>query len=275
MCHLDILSRFHVADISQARKEREETEAQQAAETERRRIEAFNDEIQANSARQQEELERFHARARAKSVASAVVDVHDDSGTLMETFEDWLVIDNIRFRAVKLFHPRSASVDRPSIEQDLAYRGITDEVPNNTVRRDPLGTIWKAEPVSDDAHATLPLEVQIVEISNPYYASGQGLKKLRAVEAELRRLISVRHENLHRIYAVKLETPVSGSPRLAVLMEERPQLTLYDILADSNTIKVDRASEYIEQVLRALGAVHKADLMHRGEYMRHCKFMVT
>ncbi|VDB92332.1 unnamed protein product [Peniophora sp. CBMAI 1063] len=247
-----------------ARKEREEAEAQQAAELERRRIEAFNDEVQANSVRQQEELERFHARARAKSVASTVVEVHDDSGTLMETFDDWLVIDNIRFRTVKLFHPRSASVDRPSIEQDLAYRGITDEVPNNTVRRDPLGTIWKAEPVCDDAHATLPLEVHTVEISNPYYANGQGMKKLRGVETELRRLISIRHENLHRIHAVKLETPLSGSPRLAILMDERPQLTLYDILADNNTIRVERAAEYLEQVLRALGAVHKADLLHRA-----------
>lgn len=56
-------------------------------------------------------------------------------------------------------------------------------------------------------------------------------------------MISVRHDNLLSIYAVKLTTPQSsGPPRLAILMEQRPALTLRDVLEDCEALREERAT---------------------------------
>jgi eukaryotic translation initiation factor 2-alpha kinase 4 len=63
------------------------------------------------------------------------------------------------------------------------------------------------------------------------------------VQEEVQRLIGVRHENVIRVYAVRLTLPQSsGAPQLAVLMEQKPQLTLHDLLEDCETLREERAS---------------------------------
>ena len=95
-------------------------------------------------------------------------------------------------------------------------------------------------------NATLPLEVFIVAFDSHYYTTSQGRKKLKQVETEVQRLIGVRHINLLSIYAVKLTMPQSsGSPRLAILMEQRPSVTLHDVLEDSESLREDRALVHI------------------------------
>jgi hypothetical protein len=45
------------------------------------------------------------------------------------------------------------------------------------------------------------------------------------------------------LYAVKLTLPhSSGAPQLAVLIEQKPQLTLHDLLEDCETLREERAS---------------------------------
>lgn len=71
----------------------------------------------------------------------------------------------------------------------------------------------------------------------------QGRKKLKLVQEEVQRLIGVHHGNVIRLYAVKLTLPQSsGAPQLAILMEQKPQLTLHDLLEDCETLREDRAS---------------------------------
>ena len=58
-----------------------------------------------------------------------------------------------------------------------------------------------------------------------------------------RSLIGIDHENIIKLYAVKLTLPQSnGAPQLAVLMEQKPQLSLHDLLEDCETLREERAS---------------------------------
>jgi len=103
--------------------------------------------------------------------------------------------------------------------------------------------VYQAEPICDDIAATLPLEVHLVTFDSHYYTTHQGRKKLKLVQEDVQRLIGVQHTNVIRLYAVKLTLPhSSGAPQLAVLMEQRPQLTLHDLLEDCETLREERAS---------------------------------
>ena len=113
---------------------------------------------------------------------------------------------------------------------------------------DCLGTIYQAEPICDDIAATLPLEVHLVTFDTQYYTTPQGRKKLNIVQEEVQRLIGIRHENVINLYAVKLTLPQSsGPPQLAVLMEQRPHLTLHDLLEDCDTLREERASVSVQE----------------------------
>jgi translation initiation factor 2-alpha kinase 4 len=103
--------------------------------------------------------------------------------------------------------------------------------------------VYQAEPICDDIAATLPLEVHLVTFDSHYYTTHQGRKKLKLVQEDVQRLIGVQHINIIRVYAVKLTLPhSSGAPQLAVLMEQKPQLILHDLLEDCETLREERAS---------------------------------
>lgn len=107
-----------------------------------------------------------------------------------------------------------------------------------------------------------------MKFASHYYITTQGKKKLKQVEAEIRRLITICHPNLLRVFAVKLTFPhTTGLPQLVVLHESVPGLTLRDVLEDCDSIKESRASEYLVQILSGLNSVHAADVVHRGKYL--------
>lgn len=222
-------------DEERARREREEIEAHEEVERARQLAEAFNEQIRLDAERQQAERQKFKARDRAPSDATEVPSSSED--TLTQSFDRLLEINGLQFQTVKMFHPH----------------------------KECLGTVYLADPICDDVNATLPLEVHVVTFDSHYYTTNQGRKKLKQLEAEIQRVISVRHDNLLSIYAVKLTTPQSsGPPRLAILMEQRPALTLRDVLEDCEALREERATEYLGQILKALHVVHAADLVHRG-----------
>lgn len=118
---------------------------------------------------------------------------------------------------------------------------------------------YLADPLCDDVHATLPLEVHTIEFNSEYYASSQGnhidpspvwltiyvhtgKKKLAQLEAEIQHLMKVHHPNLLSVLAVKLSFHHLGRPRLTILSEQRPALTLQDVLEDCDSLREDRAS---------------------------------
>lgn len=118
-----------------------------------------------------------------------------------------------------------------------------------------------ADPVCDDIHTSLPLELYTVTFDSSYYTTTQGRKKLNTLQEEIQRLTSIRHPNLLGVFAVKLvnmhpsspnpNTPISpaggGSnpPQLMILTERMPGLTLQDVLDDCASLREDRASVHI------------------------------
>lgn len=54
--------------------------------------------------------------------------------------------------------------------------------------------------------------------------------------------MNVHHPNLLSVLAVKLSFPHLGPPQLTILSEQRPALTLQDVLEDCDSLREDRAS---------------------------------
>jgi len=193
--------------------------------------------MQANTERQQQEKEKLRKRHRAKSDAAESEFPASPEDILTETFDDVIEVEGIRFNTVKLFHPKPASMDRPCMEHLIKLKSPSSDISP----LDPLGIVYKADPICDDVNLTLPLEVHALTFESAYYSSTQGKKKLRQIEAELQRLCRVKHRNVCRVYAVRLLFPLAGPPRLSILMEERPTLTLFELLEDSGTLRLERA----------------------------------
>lgn len=64
---------------------------------------------------------------------------------------------------------------------------------------------------------------------------------------------------------MKLNLPHSSDPaQLIILMEQAPPVSLHDVLSDSHSLREDRASQYLTQILKALNALHQRGLVHRG-----------
>ncbi|KAG2126151.1 kinase-like domain-containing protein [Suillus cothurnatus] len=218
------------------RKRREEEEAEREFELAAQRAEELQGQIQADAQRHMlaKEMQYKAARRRAQSDATEVPSSGD---TLTESFPNEIEFRGVRFNAVKMFHPR----------------------------KECLGMTYLADPLCDDVNATLPLEVHTISFNSDYYTTTQGKKKLHAAEAEIQKLINIQHPNLLSTLAVKLNFSYSGaSPRMTILSEQRPALTLQDVLEDCERLREDRASEYLGQILSALNAVHSADIIHRG-----------
>ena len=194
----------------------------------------------------------MQARRRALSDATEVPMSED--ATPIESFEREIKWRGHSFFKVRLFHPRQEC----------------------------LGTVYQADPVCEEPLTSLPMELLSITFVSHYYTTNQGLKKLKQVESELQRLASIRHPNLLAVLAAKLTTPsANSSPRLLILTEQRPSVTLHDVLEDTDHLREDCAQvslsggsptamlisgpqEYLTQILSALQAVHHADIVHRG-----------
>ncbi|THU92883.1 hypothetical protein K435DRAFT_905239 [Dendrothele bispora CBS 962.96] len=62
---------------------------------------------------------------------------------------------------------------------------------------------------------------------------------------------------------------ISPFPQLLSLTEQFPSLTLFDVLDDCESLREDRALEYLIQILEGLGAVHEeGGIVHRGVDVR-------
>lgn len=236
---LAMLMSQRALEEERARKEREQLEAEQELERVQQLAQQLTEEIQADAQRQElEKQKNIKARKRAESDATEVPSSGD---TPMETFSQEIRVRDVAFHTVKLFHPK----------------------------RECLGVTYLAEPVCDDVNVTLPLELHVYTFEASYYTTSQGRKKLKQLESDIQKLITIRHENLISVYAVKLTMPHTSDPtRLAILCEQRPSMTLLDVLENCDTLREERTTEYLLQVLSALQAIHEADLIHRGLDLR-------
>ncbi|KAI0828484.1 Serine/threonine-protein kinase [Trametes gibbosa] len=227
---------------TRARKQREEEEAALQQKRAAELAEQLNEQIRETAHQQQQERERMQqlARKRAMSDATTVGPTDDtlvDSAGEFETFDREVHWKNVSFTRVRLFHSRQEG----------------------------LGTLHQAEPVLERTYDTVPLEVLSVTFMADHYKRPQGLKKLKELESDIRRLTAVRHPNLVAILAVKLALPrAPDNPRLAILTEQRPSMTLNDVLDDTEHIREERATDYLGQILAAINTLHAASIIHKG-----------
>ncbi|KAI0777469.1 Serine/threonine-protein kinase [Trametes elegans] len=226
----------------QAKKRREEEEAAREQQRAAELAEQLNTQIRENVYLQQQERERMQqlARKRAMSDATTVGPTDDtlvEDAAQIEFFDTEIRWKNVVFNRVRLFHSRQEG----------------------------LGTLYQAEPVLEKSLETIPLELFSVSFLADHYKRPQGLKKLKELESEIQRLITVRHHNLVSVLAVKLTIPrLPDNPRLVILMEQRPSVTLHDVLDDSDHIREERATDYLGQILAGINTLHAAGIIHRG-----------
>ncbi|KAJ3758340.1 kinase-like domain-containing protein [Lentinula raphanica] len=222
-------------DEEKARKQKAEADALEEREKEIKHAQELEEQLKLDSARQQVVREReYKARKRASSEAT---EVPLSSEYPTESFASEIEFQGIHFDTVKYFHPRNEC----------------------------LGVTYAADPLCDDVNATLPLQLHVVTFETPYYSTTQGRKKLKQLETEIQRLMAIKHTNVVHILAVKLHIPTSSlASRLSILSEQPPALTLHDVLQDCDSLREERASEYLGQILAGLNAIHSVDLVHRG-----------
>ena len=222
--------------MAQARRRRVEAELEEEQERAAQRAEELQQELKADAERRQQEQELFQkARRRAMSDATEMPPPSEDLTDLtpIETFQEEIQWQGASFMSVKLFHPRKGVY--------CSHHSSSCRDADNRVEC--LGIVWQADPVTEDPHASFNLEVLSITFESRYYSTSQGRKKLKALEAEIQRLCSIRHNNLLAILAVKFTTSHSSGPaRLALLCEGRPSVTLEDVLQDSDSLREDRAT---------------------------------
>lgn len=131
-----------------------------------------------------------------------------------------------------------------------------------------LGTTWQAEPVCDAPRGIVPLDLHVVSFEGNYYGTIKGIsivsllssvviklcfsgrKKLEKVENELQAQCMIRHPCLLCLYAVKLTL---GQPaRIALLMEQRPGMSLRDLLRSGTTLRPQKATVSSEAQLPSI-----------------------
>ncbi|KAF9267032.1 hypothetical protein L218DRAFT_920740 [Marasmius fiardii PR-910] len=224
---------FQMTQRAEDEEKARRLKAEEEARREKEKAFKLAEELQlAADAQKQMWAQERKTRRRAPSDATTVV-----GDTLTETFNEDMEMDGVHFSSIKYYHPRN----------------------------DGLGVSYAAEPICDDFSASLPLQLHVITFETSYYASNQGVKKLKQVEGEIKRLTTVRHENVVRVLGVKLIThKIGSSSQLFILLEQPPALTLHDVLDDCASLREDRVSDYLAQILSGLHAIHASDLVHRG-----------
>ncbi|KAJ3566582.1 hypothetical protein NP233_g6910 [Leucocoprinus birnbaumii] len=271
-------------DEERARREKEAEAQRLLLLQQAKEEEELQSQIRAEQTKQQLQQQQLHHHQqqqhtmlmlRTTSTGSTNTEVFTPGGmglpilaagdTPVERFGKEIIVDGIRFSSVKLFHPRQEA----------------------------LGTVYMADPICDDINTSLPLELYTITFDAPYYTTTQGRKKLNILQEEIQRLTHIRHPNLVSVFAVKLVhphhhgsslfahnghghglvigRPVSpavyngvSAPQLMILTERMPGVTLWDVLEDCDSLREEKASGYLSQILGALNAVHLREIVHRG-----------
>lgn len=125
--------------------------------------------------------------------------------------------------------------------------------------------IYDAEPVCNEAHPPVPLELHVINFESNYYRTHPGIlylfdldqgflsgvltvnlgrKKIDQVVNEFKRLTRLKSNDfIQGVFAVQMTGARSNQAcRLAILTEKRPPLTLRDVLQDCDGLREDRVT---------------------------------
>ncbi|EJC97866.1 uncharacterized protein FOMMEDRAFT_143407 [Fomitiporia mediterranea MF3/22] len=221
-----------------ALREKEELLAREEEEKQSQADEQLLQQIEKDALRKEEmrreERERQKARRRAFSDATEKPLVE----TSIESFDSEIEISGVRFDTVRLYHGRQEC----------------------------LGTTYDAEPVCDEPHPAITLELHVIVFESSYYKTHPGRKKIDQVENEARRLTRLAsYDHVQRVLAVQSNgTRTSQPTRISILVEKKPSLTLKDVLLECDGLREERITSYLMQICTGLRTIHDAGLIHRA-----------
>ncbi|KZS96040.1 Serine/threonine-protein kinase [Sistotremastrum niveocremeum HHB9708] len=221
--------------LQQAQRKEEEERAARLAEEVREAAEE-------REAKQKLEREQIRRRKRADSDASDATNT--EPGSIENFGSEIHLSEDLVFDSVRLLQPS----------------------------KDPLGTVFLVQPLTESKDAPL-LEMLVVLFDASYYREPQGWKKVRELEAELKKLATLRHVNVQRIYAAKV-TPRGSRivPKLCILRERSPAMTIADLLESCDILSPAKTKEYLLQILEGMAYIHGLGYMHKD--IRLCAFGV-
>ncbi|KAF8580136.1 Serine/threonine-protein kinase [Ramaria rubella] len=224
-----------------AAQEEEASDANLQRQEEEKQREQLSAQLNLDSLRKKETMRVERQRARRRGLSNpdeAVQTVEVPIEVFKEKIEVRYNEQRIEFDSVMTFNPRTEH----------------------------LGITWKAEPVCDAPRGSLTFDLHVVSFDSNHYGTVKGtlfgMKKLEEIEKELRVLSTIRHPNLVNLYAVKLS--FGQFPRISILTEQRPGMLVYDLLRSTSSLSQQKATEFLQQCLSALNALHNRGLFHRG-----------
>ncbi|KAG8989771.1 hypothetical protein FRB90_002076, partial [Tulasnella sp. 427] len=136
-----------------------------------------------------------------------------------------------------------------------------------------LGTISAVEPILDSpspSASSMLLDLHSFHFSPTYYSRSQGRKRLKEIESELQVLRGLSHPNLLKVYAAELKRSPEDGQVLHVLTERPPSLTLKEVLEQSDTLRPEKAVDYLIQILSGLAALASYQPDNNHERVRFC-----
>ncbi|KAJ3055078.1 hypothetical protein HK097_011568 [Rhizophlyctis rosea] len=130
-----------------------------------------------------------------------------------------------------------------------------------------LSFLYMVRSDDDEEH----LAVKEIIISNPYYFSGDGKKKLVDIFAELETLSTVRHSNVVSIFDYKLKK-LDGHWIVELLLEHCRGGSLEALVTRCGGIRLPLARIYMKQLLKALAYLHSQNIIHKDITSRNILF---
>jgi translation initiation factor 2-alpha kinase 4 len=164
---------FLLISSSQERQHQLAAEAEREAYLAAQLAEQFHAESTAQLQKQrQKHDDRNRHRHRAQSDATEVPqDGAEVVDMVVESFNNEMEFGGVMFNSVKIFHPKKGM-----FSLTFALPNMDDSIHLWYHLLECLGMTYLADPVCDDVHATLPLEVHIITFVSSYYATSQGIR---------------------------------------------------------------------------------------------------
>ncbi|KZT51783.1 kinase-like protein [Calocera cornea HHB12733] len=219
------------------REEKEAVERMKQADADKKASLAMQIQEEDRKTRERAEKQRL-AEHQHVTHAAGMRELMGDQGGRKEIFDHGVLINGTR---VEVFH-------------------ISDPKP------DSLGMRWAAEPATTDFTDLPLLECFIVTFKSSFYNTTAGLRKLRDLEEDVKKLLHISHLGLIRLFGVKLSERQAGPSRhwsLSILRERVDGVSLAQVLRHCPTLGLNTSLNYLCQLVSALSCLHSHKITHQ------------
>ncbi|KAJ3178871.1 hypothetical protein HDU85_005067 [Gaertneriomyces sp. JEL0708] len=132
--------------------------------------------------------------------------------------------------------------------------------------------------IDDSTKTATPDDYLILKqilISNSYYLSGDGKKKLLDIYSEIQKLTTIRHPNMVTVYDTRISRTEQQFWELEILLDHCRGGSLADLIQRSGGVKLTVARTYITQLLKAVAYLHSQNHIHKNITARNILFFLA